>query len=124
MATLLLKQTWINLLSSGEGVGCWSARGRTSGSQAEGQVARFAGGRFRAITTQGTRRTVDFTLRDVSSANLAKLESWIGQTVVLRDTHGRRWFGVYFGLAVADRITPGLYEVGMQLTEVSFNEGA
>lgn len=122
MAAVKLHYTWVTLLSTGQSVKAYTARERTHGREREGEVRRLAGGRFRGIGTLGVRRTQQFTLRDVEQADLDLLESWIGQTVLVRDKRGRRMFGVYWEVSYNDRMSK-YFDVGINLIEVSYEEG-
>jgi hypothetical protein len=123
MASVDLAYTWVNLLSTGESVKGYTARGRSHDRAGDGETRRMAGGRFRAIGTLGTRRSQQFAIRDLSLADVDTLESWIGQTVVIRDNRGRRMFGVYWSVPTSDRMDPNYYDVALSVTEVTYEEG-
>lgn len=124
MASISLGQTYINLVSTGELVAAYTARGRTRTYQSDGKTEPFAGGRYRSITTEGVAGSQTFTLRDVTESQLATLISWIGETVLVRDNRGRRMFGTYYIVGYADRVTVGLYDVPIVFSEATYNEGA
>ena len=124
MASVELSYTWVNLLSTGESVKGYTARGRSHGRQRDGEVRRLAGGRFRAVGTLGVRRTQNFTLRDISQDDLDQLESWVGQVVIARDNRGRRMFGVFWSVDYQDRMSPDHFDVSLNLTEVTYEEGS
>lgn len=125
MASVDLRYTWVNLLSTGESVKGYTARGRSHGRSRDGEVRRLTGGRFRAVGTLGVRRTQSFNLRDVSQEDLDTLELWAGQTVVVRDKYGRRMFGTYWSVTWADKVDPALlFDVELNVTEISYEEGA
>ncbi len=83
----------------------------------------MAGGRFRAVGTLGVRRTQAFAIRDLSYADILTLEEWIGQTVLVRDNRGRRMFGVYWSVPSTDGMNANYYDVALDVTEVTYEEG-
>jgi hypothetical protein len=123
MASVKLLQTWVTLVSTGQSVKGYTARGRSRTATKEGETRRLAGGRFRAIGTLGVRRAQTFALRDVSLADISTLESWVGQLVLVRDNRGRRMFGVYWSVPYSDRQDPNYYDVQLDVTENSYEEG-
>lgn len=123
MASVDLLYTWVNLLSTGQSVKGYTAKGRSHQRSGDGETRRMAGGRFRAIGTLGVRRTQTFAMRDLSYADVEQLEEWIGQTVLVRDNRGRRMFGVYWSVPTTDRKDPNYYDVNLDVTEVSYEEG-
>lgn len=123
MASVDLLYTWVNLLSTGESVKGYTAKGRSHQRAADGETRRMAGGRFRAVGTLGVRRTQEFAIRDLSYEDVLKLEEWIGQTVLVRDNRGRRMFGVYWSVPTTDRKDPNFYDVQLSVTEVTYQEG-
>lgn len=124
MATVDLLYTWVNLLSTGQSVKGYTARGRSHQRAGDGETRRMAGGRFRAIGTIGVRRTQEFAIRDVSYDDVLTLELWIGQTVLVRDNRGRRMFGVYWSVPTTDRMDPNYFDVSLNVTEVTYEEGS
>ncbi len=123
MVAIELGKTFVNLVSTGALVAAYTGRGRTRAKSQEGSVERFAGGRFRSISTEGVAGSQTFTLRDVSPADLATLEGWIGELVLVRDNRGRRMFGTYYQVNYADRPNENYYDVELNVLEVSYNEG-
>lgn len=122
MATLTLSRMWINLLDTGAAVSAYSAD-RSEDEGVNGDVVTFAGGRQRAILSEGTNRTYTFKLRDVVDADVATLKSWNGRSVCVRNDRGLRIFGVYFDLKIDERKTKGYYDVSMTVTQISYQEG-
>lgn len=94
MATLVLTRLWVNLLSSGEGISAPSL-GVESSSGIEGGVRTYAGGRIRYVGREGVGGQLQRTLRLCTQATAEKLESWVGQTVLVRDVRGQHWWGVF-----------------------------
>lgn len=125
MASVALRYTWVNLLSTGQAVKGYTAKGRKHGRQKDGETRRLAGGRFRAVGTLGTRRTQTFAIRDLTQADCDLLEMWAGEPVLVRDKYGRRMFGVYWSVDYTDRADPALYfDVELNVTEVTYEEGS
>lgn len=123
MATLSLGKTFVNLVSTGEAVIAYTGKGRTRAYSTDGDVQRFAGGRFRSISSEGVAGEQTFMLRDVSEDDLATLQSWEGQTVLVRDNRGRRMFGTFYTVGYADGPDPAYYDVTLNVKEVTYNEG-
>lgn len=124
MVAITLDRTYVNLVSTGALVAAYTGRGRSHTYQSAGAVQPFAGGRFRSITTEGVSGTQTFMLRDVTDTQLATLQSWIGETVLVRDNRGRRMFGTYYEVAYSDGNTFGYYDVQLSVSEVTYNEVA
>lgn len=124
MASVKLLQTWVTLVATGQSVKGYTARGRSREASREGETRRMAGGRFRAVGTLGTRRAQQFALRDVSMSDIETLEAWIGQLVLVRDNRGRRMFGTYWAVPYTDRQDPNYYDVALNVTEATYEEGA
>ncbi|MFJ8690275.1 hypothetical protein [Micromonospora wenchangensis] len=123
MATLHLKAVWINLMSSGEYVAAPSAD-RKRDLSAEGEVRTYGAGRRRAITSIGRRNTMAFTLRRLTSAQVQRLEQWIGLEVMYRDYRGQRFVGVYFELSYREYKTEvDRYDISLTLTETTWVDG-
>lgn len=123
MATLYLDKVWINLIDSGVGIAVFSASGKSLTRSMKGEVRQYAGGRQRSIASKGVKGAFSFTLRDVTQTQIDKLESWLGQAIVLRDTRGRRFFGTLFEYAATDLRSPTYYDVSLTLNEVTYTEG-
>lgn len=123
MVAVTLDRTYVNLVSTGALVSAYTGRGQTRQYSQNGNVEQFAGGRFRSIATEGVRGQQTFTLRDVTESQLATLQAWIGQTVLVRDTRGRRMFGTYYTVTYSDRMSTTYYDVSITLNEVTYNEG-
>lgn len=122
MATIELTKLWINLLSSGQAV-AFPSLGAESEFNIEGQVRTYAGGRQRYISREGVGGSLERTLRLVSQRLCELLETWIGQTVMLRDARGQWWWGVFS--KVTRRAVKGstLYDVTIGVELVTQSEG-
>lgn len=123
MVSINLDRTWVNLVATGAYVAAYTGRGRSRSYKTDGAVQAFAGGRFRSISIEGLSGAQTFVLRDVTDADIETLKSWIGETVLVRDNRGRRMFGAYYDVSYSDRMTEGLYDVTLNVTEVSYQEG-
>jgi hypothetical protein len=123
MATLTLTKTWINLLTSGVAVSGQTARDRPENYTVPGAVRPYAGGRQRAVTSAGVLGTYKFQLLLVSRATVDTLYSWQGLTVQVRDHKGRRFFGVFYGLSIAEIVSRATWNVTIDLTVVTATEG-
>lgn len=88
----------------------------------EGEVRRYAGGRFRSIAQVGRRKEVTFTLTWVSNADFDTLASWAGDLVMVRDARGRLVWGVYQSADINDRRAYKEGDVTLTVTEVTHDE--
>lgn len=87
-----------------------------------GQVRTYANGRVRNVVAAGISRSFAMTLQMVTTAQMFTLESWINQTVLYRDTRGRKIYGVFNGLQVYDYKGTDWHDVTLTVTEVTFSE--
>jgi hypothetical protein len=123
MATLTLTAVWINLLSSGAAVTAQSAPDRTEVYAVAGETRTYAGGRRRAVTSAGELGTYAFTLLLLARADVETLRSWQGLPVQVRDHKGRRFFGTFYGVNIAEYIDRSRWEVSITLSVVTAAEG-
>ena len=124
IATLVLDQIWVNLLSTGAAVSAQSAPDRAETYTIPGTVRTYAGGRQRSINTAGEMGTFKFTLRVTVRANVETLRTWQGQAVQVRDHKGRRWFGTFFGVDVMEYVSSNtLWDVNITMQVVTATEG-
>lgn len=123
MVAIALGMTYVNLVSTGQLVKAYTGKGRSHVFGQEGAVEKFAGGRFRSITVEGLAGQQTFKLRDVTYADLETLITWIGETVLIRDNRGRRMFGTYFDVPYVDGNDANYYDVTLNVTQVTYNEG-
>ena len=124
MVAVTLDRTYVNLVSTGALVSAYTGVGRTRAYRTDGAVQNFAGGRYRSISVEGLAGQQSFMLRDVSDTDIETLKSWVGQTILVRDNRGRRMFGTFYDVNYSDRMLPGYYDVTLNVTEVSYQEGA
>jgi hypothetical protein len=124
---------FVNLVSTGEVVSGDAAIGRGEDYTSDGSVRTYGSGRRRAIATAGEAGTFTFQMRYINHVTVNTLHSWIKQTVQVRDSKGRRFFGVYFGTAIEEVPATywcvnkfdlqGAWHVGITLSVVTFVEG-
>lgn len=123
MAMVTLHEVWINLLSTGEAVHAYSSdRGRVTGMT--GDVRQYAGGRQRAVSTEGVKGQFTFKLRDVTDDDIELLKSWYGDPVCVRDYRGRVYFGVFWSLTETERGHIELYDVALTVQEITYVVGS
>lgn len=68
----------------------------------EGDFRNYANFVTRLILGAAKTRVFSFTLRALTPAQIALIESWVGQTCLFRDTYGRRMFGSYIVVTETD----------------------
>jgi hypothetical protein len=123
MVTLLLTKTFVTLMATGATVSAQTGRGRGEDYEVAGQVLTYAGGRRRSITSIGEAGTYRFVLLLVSRSDVDLLRAWQGQLVQVRDNRGRRFFGVYYKVALTEIISRATYHVAIELNIVTADEG-
>lgn len=124
MATLTLSRTWVNLLSTGEGVSAYRATDDPDTVEVRGQVVTYAGGRMRAVTSEGSPGSWSLPLVMVPYATTEKLRGWMGQAVQVRDNRGRKQFGVILSVPRSPwRESLDTYNVPLTLLAISVVEG-
>lgn len=123
MATLTLTRAWVNLLSTGEGITAWSADWSPTVYSVAGEVATYAGGRQRSVSTQGESGTVGCTLVLVSAATILTLREWADQPVQIRDFRGRAMIGVYYEVAEIPHKEPAFYDAAITLYFIDVPQG-
>jgi hypothetical protein len=119
---LSLTSLWVNLLGTGESIASPSI-GNASASGVEGEVRTYAGGRQRYIGKAGTGGTIDRTLRLLTVTQVEKLESWCGQTVLVRDYRGQHWWGVFSKVTRIAVKGTSKYDASFTLSLVTQDEG-
>jgi|SRR6476469_72634 len=121
--TLTLTKVFVNLMSSGAAVSAQSAPGRAEKYEMAGETRTYAGGRRRSITIAGEVGTYTFVLRLAVRADIETLRNWIGSTVEVRDHKGRRFFGTYYQIEIAEYRDALFWDVGITLSVVTTDEG-
>jgi hypothetical protein len=127
MPVLTLTAVWVNLVATGAGVSAQSDDSRAREYVDAGEVRTYGEGRQRAVTSEGERGSFAFTLVDVTEDELTTLRDWKSQLVQVRDHRGRRFYGVYFGVSVAEpRVfqAANTYTAGISLQFTTYTEGA
>ena len=121
MATLRLTTLWINLAGTGTGFAAPStARAFTSG--VSGDVRAYAGGRVRLFTQEAVTGALDVTLVKLTLDQVETLESWRGQTVLVRDHRGQRWWGAFTAVDRIEHKGTTWYNAGITVRLVSVTE--
>lgn len=121
MATLTLTQAWVNLLPTGESVSGWTLRNRDWDAEVDGEIHKYAAGRFRAVSEEGTRRSFDFTLVRLTLSQVETLESWLGRTVQVRTHNGLYLVGAFFSVGTTEYMD-GLYAANIAIRSVTQQE--
>ena len=138
MASVTLNAVWVALvtdlaspivagsmgsLGASSMSGGMSSTPRTDARTTAGGVRQYANGNFRAISVVGTAIAYNFTLREVTMADVETLEGWLNQVVLLRDRTGRRWYGAYSAITIIDY--PGgsqLHDAAMVFNRVTYSD--
>jgi hypothetical protein len=105
---------------------------RTDTQTSEGQFRQYANGVTRLIAGSGKLRVAAFTLRALTPAEVATVDSMKGKVCIFRDTYGRRIYGSFLETQKLDIPLSGSVGANTQLTdvtvssftEVSYTEGS
>lgn len=84
-----------------------------------GEFRRFAGGRVRLITQSGTERGLAVTVSRATRTTRELLDSWKGQTLLLRDGRGRLVFGSYLTLEVTEQVGLPYCDLAFEFVEIT-----
>lgn len=122
MAMIVLTKLWITLASTGDMIASPTV-GDESSVTRTGEVRQFAGGRFRYVGQTGVGGTLERTLRAMPQRIAELLETWTGQTVLLRDHRGQRWWGVFKGVSRRNIKGTTLYDLSITVELVTQDEG-
>lgn len=85
----------------------------------DGEVRTYAGGRRRLITRAGRSRSLPLTLELVAAADVAQLEAWAGQLLMVRAPQGLLMFGSFLGLEAVWRAADEAEAVSLAITEIT-----
>lgn len=121
MAVVTLTKVYITLLTTQDYVAAFST-GRSRQHQMDGEVRTYAGGRQRAVTSEGIQGTFSFTIRLISLATVETLRQWIGQTVLVRDHRGQKFYGVFHVVTPIENQESAFYDVTIPLKVIDYNE--
>ena len=94
----------------------------TEQTEQDGSVRVMANGRRRVVTRRGDSRQIGWTMPLLTKAEVETVKAWAGQIVMIRDSKGRKEYGVYFGVSVADYKDRPAHAVTFALQSVSFSE--
>lgn len=71
---------------------------RSNETDLEGSFRAYANGVIRLITGSTKVQVETVVLRALTPIQLALIESWIGKTVLFRDTYGRKIYGAFLSI--------------------------
>ncbi len=122
MAAIRLDRAHLNAVADlNDGVS-FATSGRSFDVAQAGEVRVYAGGRKRVVTRPLKTRTFGLTAVRVPGATLSWLNDHAGQLLLFRDHRGRRYFVTYFGLGIEDVKIAPLFNVTLQLQEITHQE--
>lgn len=120
MASVTLSRGWLNLASDpSQYVAAPADVDEDHGRQVD--VRQYVGGRMRAVSRAGSRRTLQITLHRITPADIETLRGWLGETVCWRDSWGRKMWGVFPAIS-PDYYLSGSARVELTLAEVTYDE--
>lgn len=122
MAALVLARCFLLLATDPTQVLAFYSSSPDDKRSRSGGVREYANGRFRAVTGPGTARKLTRTAVGLSMDQLDLMDSWEGQTVLFRDVRGRKMWGSYFDLDVADAKDRSGFDVTFTLQQITYSE--
>lgn len=123
MASVTLASLWLNRVSDlTDSIVLSTMTGLTSTPQNAGAVRRYANGRMRIVTQAGVPNQFQVTTVASPRATIQWLEGHTGQTVLVRDDRGRKFYATYFQPATAEHAYNGEGDVTFTLSEVTYSE--
>jgi hypothetical protein len=75
---------------------------RSDDIQTSGEFRSYANGVTRLVTGSTVTRSLPFTLRALSPAQVAKVYAMVGKTCLFRDTYGRKVYGSFLVTSLTD----------------------
>ena len=87
-----------------------------------GEVRTYAGGRLRLVTTAGVARTATLTLPECSRDQINWLQTYVGQTVLVRDDRGRKIWGTFLQPKVNENQYAQTGDVTVVINEITYTE--
>jgi len=122
--TLTFADTWLTLAADPTLSVHASDPDRSHHKETDGEFRPYAGGRIRVITSARKTATFPLTMQLLSDDDVALLESWQGQVVLLRDGAGRRVYGSYLAGDCEEFYDAAgtLSNMALTFTAVTFNE--
>jgi len=122
--TLTFADTWLTLAADPTLSVHATDPERSHHAETAGEFRPYAGGRIRVITSARKTATFPLTMQLLSDAEVALLESWQGQVVLLRDGAGRRVYGSYLAGEVEEFYDAAgtLSNMALTFTELTYLE--
>lgn len=133
--TVLLDRVFVNLATDPtQYFSCGSAGGIGGGGQRadtlvqQGEFRSYANNNTRLILGSTSTRTLTIAFRALTPAQVTMAESFVGKTVLIRDTYGRKMYGAYTVITQADIPLSGdanttlLTDLQVNFTQVTYNE--
>lgn len=123
MASIALSTVWLQSVADfTDSVSLTTMSKLTSAPQGAGVVRRYGSGRFRAVTQAGIGQQFSITALACSRAQIVWLEGHIGETLLVRDDRGRKFYGVYFNPSSDEHPYDDEGDVALTINEVTYTE--
>lgn len=88
----------------------------------QGEVINYAGNRSEAAIYDGQTGTTPIVLVNLTDAGIAQLNAWLGTVLCLRTFEGARYFGAYFDVSQQVYVRPGVWDVSIEMTDVTYTD--
>ncbi len=128
LAVLSLASDPTQYVSCGTSGGIGGGGQRSHVTTQEGTFRAYANSNVRLILGTVVTEVLQFTLRALTPAQVTLVKSWIGKTVLFRDTYGRKKYGSYVVTTETDIPLSGnasvdlLTDIGLTFQEISYTE--
>lgn len=122
MASVVLDRAWLSLASDPSVTVSFFTSDREDSRASQGEVRRYANGRLRVVARAGSAQTLQVTARNLTAAQVSQIDAWRGRVVLFRDVWGRKLYGAFFTMAVADYTDRSGQDVSFALSQVTFSE--
>lgn len=96
-----LQAFWLANTVTGELMSFYTGEDRSRQASVKGEIRTYAGGRQRAVGSAGASTSWKVPLVEVTAAELANLELWMEQGIVVlaRDHLGQYMYGTFFDVS-------------------------
>ncbi len=124
MTIINLRTVWLNDASNlDDKISLPSMSALEVATTAEGSVRQYASGRRRVITRGQAGKTASLSVVGADRATVTWLENHVGELLCVRDDRGRKFYGVYFAVGVAEHGPSKVYgNLSLEIQQVTFSE--
>lgn len=104
-------------------VTCGTRRSGPSQRHVDGEVRDFVGNASQIVSFGTGGGSVPIVFAALTQAQVAQLDAWMGQTLLLRTKDGQRYYGGYFADGLTTYLTAGpLYDLEVEFLVTSYSD--